>query len=184
MWVPRIKPVMMICCILISYLLMKSVIVIGYLANITGLIPNSPSISTRSNAIQMVIEYSVYIIILIIAMLIVQYIHHRRHTYSAESIPTTNISESLLSACIYFLLSSFLLFLIIVNFISRDLISILAWSIILNIIPLLVIYNTLLFKYIPRNRRIVFWFIALLLNCTMIIPYGSFLSTLFIKYLL
>jgi len=184
MLLPRTQYVTLLCLTLVSYFLMKAVIFVGYVCNVTGLFsPYTITFAVIYRGMWIVAKYTIYIISVLSCMWLYKFIYDK-YSDPSETLPSARLGESGIYAFIYFILSSFLIFLIIVNFVSRSGIYILIWSIILNAMPLFAIYRILISPHVSRKGRMIFWVVALLLTCVTIIPYGSIVSTLFIKYLL
>ncbi|MEW6067671.1 MAG: hypothetical protein AB1610_05215 [Nitrospirota bacterium] len=182
MWQKYIRAIYII---LSAYLLMKVVIFLGRAMSKTALIPEIIDPAMKGAALRRAFENAIYIAIITICYIVIEYLHHKRihHPHKKTSIYAYSNTEIMVFSFIYFILFSFLNFLIVVYFVSRHLLTILIFNPIFNIIPIFIIYKTLITKIESKKIHVLFLISAVLLSILMVIPYG-FITDIFFKYLL
>ncbi|OPY89132.1 MAG: hypothetical protein A4E71_00073 [Smithella sp. PtaU1.Bin162] len=164
-----------------TYFLMKVVIFLGISMNKTGIVPESVSTETQYLALRTAVSNAAFVFLIVISYMIVELLYYRKKRTFHEAI---SINASIVLSLLYFVLFSFLNFLMIVNFISRDMSALLMYSVILNTLPILGIYEILFKRNTSKKAHIIFWISAFMLSLLVVIPYGSFISYIFYTYLL
>ena len=179
------KYIRVIYILLLVYLLMKVVIFLGVAISKTGLTLEIADKATKSAALRKAFENAIYVAAITICFMLIEYLHHTklRHAHKKISTYAYGKADIMVFSFIYFILFSFLNFLIVVYFISRHLLTILAFNVVFNIILIFIIYKTLITKIESKKIHVLFWILTVLLSFLMVIPYGLF-TDIFFKYLL
>lgn len=168
-----------------SYVLMRIVIFLGIVTNVTDLIPVAISTASIHSALGAVIRNAVVLVIATTLYLSCEYVHRIRLLRSQwESVSCISSKYNIVLAIIYLTCFSFLNFLIVVNFICRMLPSVFIVNTVLNIIPVCLIHAMLIRKYFSARTSKVVLILSFIFTSVMVIPYGSIISSMFYVYLL
>jgi hypothetical protein len=179
-----IKFIRAIFILLTSFLLMHVILFLGFATNITGIYPKDPSPKDIINA-----KNSIKLLIIVISILTVGYqiiedIYKRRTRRFPTALVVYDISQKnrLILSYVYFFFFSFLNFLIVIHFISKDIGLIIISNTLLNIIPIYFINKLMIQKADDKKGWSKFWIITLIMSVILVIPYGTIIFDLFIHY--
>lgn len=165
---------------------MRIVVLFGFAINTTGLVPKTLSDNMSNSSLKLVSENVIYIVVATVVYLFLEFVFHNiiGHSGRVRSTSKTYSLSPIILSISYFIMFSFLNFLIIVNFICRELLPIIAYSLLLNIVPSLLVYKGFIHNEYNKKIRVLYLISIFLLSIFMVIPYGSIVSHLFITYLL
>jgi hypothetical protein len=165
---------------------MKMVIFIGVASNMTDVIPERLSSTTKDSALELGVEQGVLAALATIAYIAAEYTVYRRinHFNKNDSMSSYGKMGIIVLSIVYFIILSFLSFLIVVHFISGNILVIMISTSVLNVVPIFIIYRILMKKILTSKMRILFWILAPVLSLALVIPYGSIIAHIFYTYLL
>ncbi len=186
MYVRYIRCIRALYVVATSYILMRIVIFLGIAMNMTGVIPKVVSTAAMRQPLGAAIRNIMLLLLATIFYLVTEYVYYRRIQHAREDAPSCEPSKFriIILAIIYLICFSFLNFQIVVHFISNYFPTVFIFNIILNLIPLSLIYKMLIHTNFITTARLLFVISGFVFTSIMVIPYGSIISNVFITYLL
>lgn len=164
--------------ILIAVLLSINIILlVAVITNTTGLFPASfyHDATLLYNAKIKLINILILFIIWTVMYLLAEYALHKKLVVSLnkpDALDSPSKVYATLMSYFYFIIFSFLNFLVTLHFISINLLPIIIFTTLLNLIPIYLIDRIMLHKIKLRNIRIIFWLTTIVISVVSVYPFG------------